>query len=117
MADHAHQEAEGRESANGGFWLQIEGGHHSGPPWERSLFLSTSGNVPNGTILTTLLFAYVGYHTRLLAHHQCRQADCRLVEAHQHVLDLLETALDQTAHLMAGCDEAPEADGEDNEAE
>jgi hypothetical protein len=79
--------------------------------------LSTSGNVPNGTILTTLLFAYVGYHARLLAHHQCSQADCQLVEAHRQVLALLETALDQTAHRMTGCDEAPEAEGEDNKAE
>ncbi len=31
--------------------------------------MSTSGNVASGTILTTLLFAYLGYHARLLAHH------------------------------------------------
>lgn len=117
MTDHAHQEAEGREQAHGAFWLQLEGDQNAGPPWERHLSLSTSGNVPNGTILTTFLFAYIGYHTRLLAHHQCSHVDCQLVEAHQQVLALLETVLDQTAHLMTGCNEAPEAEGEDHEAE
>ena len=117
MTDHAHQETEGRARANGAFWLQLEGDQDAGPPWERNLVLSTSGNVPNGTILTTLLFAYVGYHTRLLAHHQCSHGGCQLVEAHQQVLDLLETALDQMAHLLAGCDEVPEAERADHEAE
>ena len=117
MAEHTHHEAEGREGEDGDFWLQIEGGPGHGPPWERSLYLSTSGNVANGTILTTLLFAYLGYHERLLAHHQCSQSDCRLVEAHRQLLDLLETALDQTAYLMEGCDEAPEAGAEDDQAD
>ena len=71
----------------------------------------------NGTILTTLLFAYIGYHERLLAHHQCSQLDCRLVRVHRQLLDLLESALDQTAHLLEDCDEEPEASEEDDEAE
>jgi hypothetical protein len=114
---YGHQEPEGHEGDAGDFWLQIEGSHGSGPLWERDLYLSTSGNVANGTIITTLLFAYIGYHDRLLAHHQCSQADCRLVEVHRQLLDLLETALEQTAHLLEGCDEAPEAGAESDQAD
>ncbi|HEY5869726.1 MAG TPA: hypothetical protein VI542_29870, partial [Candidatus Tectomicrobia bacterium] len=117
MAEHTHHEAERGEGEDGDFWLQIEGSPGNASPWEQSLSLSTSGNIANGTILTTLLFAYLGYHARLLAHHQCRQPDGRLVEVHRHVLDLLETALDQTAHLMDGCDEAPEDGAEDDRAD
>jgi hypothetical protein len=116
VTEHVHHEAEGREGEAGDFWLQIESGHSHGPLWERDLYLATSGNVANGTILTTLLFAYIGYHARLLAHHQCSQPDCRLVEVHRQLLDLLETALEQTVHLLEGCDEAPEAGAEDDQA-
>jgi hypothetical protein len=117
VTEHGHQETEGHAGDASDFWLQIESGPHNGPLWERDLSLSTSGNIANGTLLTTLLFAYIGYHDRLLAHHQCSQADCRLVEVHRHVLDLLEHALEQTAHLLEGCDEAPEADTEDDQAD
>ena len=40
-----------------------------------------------------------------------------LAGVHRHVLDLLETTLDQTAHLMEGCDEAPETGAEDDRAD
>jgi hypothetical protein len=84
----------------------------------RNLHVSTSGNVANGTILTTLLCAYIGFHERLLERHQCSNADCRLVWVHQQLRAMLETALDQTAHLLEGCDEEPEySDEEDDEAE
>jgi hypothetical protein len=33
------------------------------------------------------------------------------------VLGLLETALDHTAQLMEGCDEAPEAEAEEDQAD
>jgi hypothetical protein len=91
----------------GDFWVQIESSQGNGNIWDRSLNLSTSGNVANGTILTTLLFAYIGYHERLLDNHQCSHPDCRLVWVHRQLLGMLETALDQTAHLMEGCDEEP----------
>ena len=115
MVDHEHHEADELDLEAGDFWVQIESTQGEGPLWDRSLNLSTSGNVANGTILTTLLFAYIGYHERLLAHHQCSNPDCQLVEVHRHVLGMLETALEQTAQLLEGCDEAPEADeGEDH---
>src|SRR5262244_3296000 len=117
MADHEHHEADELDLEAGDFWVQFESSPGYGPVWDRSLNLSTSGNVANGTILTTLLFAYIGYHERLLAHHQCSNPDCRLVWGHRHVLGLLETALEQTAQLMDGCDEAPESDAEENQAE
>ena len=117
VADHEHHEGEALDLAAGDFWIQLESSHGHGTLWDRSLQLSTSGNVANGTILTTLLFAYIGYHARLLAHHQCSQPDCRLVQVHRQLLDLLETALDQTAHLLEGCDEAPESGEEDDQAE
>lgn len=79
MADHAHHEADELDLAAGDFWLQIESSPGAGSLWDRSLNLSTSGNVANGTMLTTLLLAYIGYHERLLAHHQCSNPDCRLV--------------------------------------
>jgi hypothetical protein len=75
-ADHAHHEADELDLAAGDFWLQIERSPGAGPLWDRSLNLSTSGNVANGTILTTLLLAYIGYHERLLAHHQCSNRWC-----------------------------------------
>src|SRR5262249_8477236 len=112
MADHTHHEADELDLAAGDFWVQIESSPGDGPIWDRSLNLSTSGNVANGTLLTTLLFAYIGYHERLLAHHQCSNPDCRLVWGHRHVLGMLETALEQTAQLLEGCDEAPESDAE-----
>jgi hypothetical protein len=34
-----------------------------------------------------------------------------------YVLGLLETALEQTAQLMDGCDEEPESDAEEDQAE
>src|SRR6266487_18430 len=71
MAESEHHEADELDLAAGDFWVQIESSSGAGPIWDRSLNLSTSGNVANGTILTTLLFAYIGYHERLLAHHQC----------------------------------------------
>jgi len=76
-----------------------------------------SGNVANGTILTTLLFAYIGYHERLLEHHQCNNPDCRLVWGHRQLLGLLETALAQTAQLMEDCDEEPESGEEEDQAD
>jgi hypothetical protein len=114
MADHEPYEVDELELAAGDFWVQIESRPGEGSLWDRSLTLSTSGNVANGTILTTLLFAYIGYHERLLAHHQCSNPDCQLVEGHRHVLGMLETALEQTAQLMDGCDEAPESDAEED---
>ena len=117
MADHEHHEADELDLAAGDFWVQIESSQGDGHIWDRSLNLSTSGNVANGTILTTLLFAYIGYHERLLAHHQCSNPDCHLVEGHRHVLGMLETALEQTAQLLEGCDEAPESDEEEDHAE
>jgi len=97
--------------------VQIESSQGNGNIWDRSLNLSTSGNVANGTILTTFLFAYIGYHARLLDNHQCSHPDCRLVWVHRQLLGMLETALDQTAHLMEGCDEEPESGEEEAEAE
>jgi hypothetical protein len=117
MADHAHHEADELDLAAGDFWVQIESSPGDGPIWDRSLNLSTSGNVANGTLLTTLLFAYIGYHERLLAHHQCSNPDCRLVWGHRQVLGMLETVLDQTAQLLEGCDEAPESDAEEDQAD
>jgi hypothetical protein len=117
MADHEHHEADELDLAAGDFWVQIESSQGEGPLWDRNLNLSTSGNVANGTILTTLLFAYIGYHERLLAHHQCSHPDCRLVGVHRQVLGMLETALEQTAQLLEGCDEEPESDEEEDEAE
>jgi hypothetical protein len=117
MADHAHHEADELDLAAGDFWVQIESSPGDGPIWDRSLNLSTSGNVANGTLLTTLLFAYIGYHERLLAHHQCSNPDCRLVWGHRQVLGMLETVLDQTAQLLEGCDEAPESDVEADQAD
>ncbi len=117
MAESEHHEADELDLAAGDFWVQIESSPGAGPLWDRSLNLSASGNVANGTILTTLLFAYIGYHERLLAHHQCSNPDCRLVSGHQHVLGLLETALEQTAQFMDGCDEEPESDAGEDQAE
>ena len=79
MADHEHHEAGELDLEAGDFWVQIESSQGEGRIWDRSLNLSSSGNVANGTILTTLLFAYIGYHERLLAHHQCSNPNCRLV--------------------------------------
>jgi hypothetical protein len=110
MADHEHHETDELNLAAGDFWVQLESSSGDGPLWDRSLNLSTSGNVANGTILTTLLFAYIGYHERLLAHHQCSNPDCQLVGVHRQLLGLLETALEQTAQLLEGCDEASEAE-------
>jgi hypothetical protein len=117
MADHEPQEADELDLAAGDFWVQLESSPGEGLLWDRSLNLSTSGNVANGTILTTLLFAYIGYHERLLAHHQCSNPDCRLVRVHRQLLGMLETVLDQTAQLMEGCDEEPESDEEEDQAE
>ena len=121
MADHEHDETDELDYERGDFWVQIES---SGLPglasksnsniFYRTLHLSTSGNVGRGTILTTLLFAYIGFHERLLENHQCSNPDCGLVRVHRQLLGMLETALDQTAHLMEGCDEEPES-GDDEE--
>ena len=72
MAEHEHHETDELDYEAGDFWVQTESGQGNGQIWDRSLNLSTSGNVANGTILTTLLFAYIGYHERLLDNHQCR---------------------------------------------
>lgn len=119
MADHEHYETDEDELdfEAGDFWVQIESSQGDGSILERSLNLVTSGNVANGTILTTLLCAYIGYHARLLDEHQCSTPDCRLVWVHRQVLGMLETALEQTAHLLEGCDEAPEAEEEADEAD
>jgi hypothetical protein len=117
VADHAHDETDALDVDAGDFWLQIESSQGDGHIVERHLNLSTSGNVANGTILTTLLFAYIGYHARLLDNHQCSHPDCRLVGVHRQLLGMLETALDQTAHLLEGCDEEPESAEEADEAE
>ena len=117
MAEHEHHEADELDFAAGDFWVQIESSQGNGHIWDRNLNLSTSGNVANGTILTTLLFAYIGYHERLLDNHQCSNPGCRLVWVHQELLSMLETALDQTAHLMADCDEEPESGEEEDGAE
>jgi hypothetical protein len=109
VAGHEHHEADQLDFAAGDFWLQIESRQGNGTLWDRHLTLSTSGNVANGTLLTTLLFAYIGYHERLLAHHRCSHPDYRLVWGHRQVLGLLETTLDQTAQLMEGCDEEPDS--------
>jgi hypothetical protein len=114
VAEHEHQEVDELDLESGDFWIQIESSHGNGTLWDRHLNLSTSGNVANGTILTTLLFAYLGYHERLLANHQCSNPACRLVWVHRQLLGMLETALDQTAPLMEGCDEEPES-GEDED--
>ena len=66
MAEHEHHETDELDDEAGDFWLQIESGQGDGHIWDRSLNLSTSGNVANGTILTTLLFAYIGYHERVV---------------------------------------------------
>jgi hypothetical protein len=117
MADHEHHEADELDLEGGDFWIQIESSQGEGALWDRSLNLSTSGNVANGTILTTLLFAYIGYHARLLAQHQCSNPDCRLVAVHRQLLGMLETALDQTVQHVEGCDEEPEFEAEDEQAE
>jgi hypothetical protein len=117
VADHEHDEGDELDLEAGDFWIQIESSPGEGPIWDRSLNLSTSGNVANGTILTTLLFAYIGYHARLLAQHQCSNPDCRLIEVHRQLLGMLETALDQTVQLLEGCDEEPEFDEEEEQAE
>ena len=117
MADHEHDEEDELDLEAGDFWIQMESSQGEGSLWDRSLSLSTSGNVANGTILTTLLFAYIGYHARLLAQHQCSNPDCRLVEVHRQLLGMLETALDQTVQLLEGCDEEPEGDEEEEQAE
>jgi len=64
-----------------------------------------------------LLFAYIGYHERLLEHHQCSNPDCRLVWGHRQLLGLFETALAQTAQLMEDCDEEPESGEEEDQAD
>ena len=112
VAEYAYDEADELDLEGGDFWIQIESSLGEGHIWDRSLNLSTSGNVANGTILTTLLFAYIGYHERLLAQHQCSNPDCRLVWGHWQLLGMLETALDQTAQLLEGCDAEPESDEE-----
>ena len=117
MAEHEPHEADELDLEAGDFWVQIESSQGNGTILDRSLNLATSGNVANGTILTTLLFAYIGYHERLLAHHQCSNPDCRLVWVHRQLLGMLETALDQTAHLMEGCDEEPESGEEEDDTD
>lgn len=122
MAEHEHDETDELDYEHGDFWVQIESSAMpglasagSGNIWDRSLHLSTSGNVGRGTILTTLLFAYIGFHERLLENHQCSDPECGLVQVHRQLLGMLETALDQTAHLMEDCDEEPELDDDEEE--
>jgi len=118
VAEHKHQATDELDLAAGDFWVQIESSQGNGTLLDRRLNLATSGNVANGTILTTLLFAYIGYHARLLKNHQlCSNPDCRLVWIHCQLLGMLETALDQTAHLMEGCDEEPESGEEEDDTD
>ena len=114
MDEHEHHEEDELDYEAGDFWVQIESRDGGDNIWERSLHLVTSGNVANGTVLTTLLFAYIGYHERLLEEHQCSNPDCQLVGVHRQLRTMLETALDQMVHLLEGCDEAPEAGEEDD---
>jgi len=116
VAEHEHPERDDLDYEAGDFWVHLESSaapelatEARGDIWDRNLHLATSGNVANGTLLTTLLFAYIGFHERLLENHQCSNPDCRLVWGHRQLRDMLETALDQTAHLMEGCDEEPES--------
>ena len=91
MPEHEHHHNDDElDYEAGDFWVQIESSavpelatEESGDIWDRSLHLSTSGNVANGTLLTTLLFAYIGFHERLLENHQCSNPDCQLVQAHR----------------------------------
>ena len=115
MDEYEHHERDDLDYEAGDFWVQIERRDESGNILDRGLDLSTSGNVANGAVLTTLLFAYLGYHERLLEDHQFSNPDCRLVWVHQQLRTMLETALDQTVHLLQGCDEEPEAGEEDAE--
>ena len=115
MDAHEHHERDSLDYETEDFWVEIESRYERGNIWDRRLYLSTSGDVANGAVLTTLLFAYLGYHERLLAQHQCSNPDCRLVWVHQQVRTMLETALEQTGHLMEGCDEEPETGEEDAE--
>jgi hypothetical protein len=113
--EHEHHEIDDLDYEAGDFWVQLESINAGGNIWDRSLHLTTSGDVANGAVLTTLLFAYLGYHERLLEHHQCSNPDCRLVWVHEQLRTMLETALDQTVHLLEGCDEEPETGEEDTE--
>jgi hypothetical protein len=113
--EHEDSERDDFDYEVGDFWVQIESRDGNGNIWERSLQLASSGNVANGAVLTTLLFAYIGYHERLLEQHQCSNPDCQLVSVHRQLRTMLETALDQTGHLLEGCDEEPEAGEEDAE--
>lgn len=122
MAEHEHHETDELDYERGDFWLQIEcraspelALEGSGDIWDRGLHLSTSGNVANGTVLTTLLLAYLGFHEQLLENHQCSNPDCRLVWVHRQWHNMLETAFDQTAHLMESCDEEPESGNEEED--
>ena len=115
MDEHEHQEIDDLDYEAGDFWVELESRYESGNSLDRRLYLSTSGNVANGAVLTTLLFAYLGYHERLLEDHQCSNPNCRLVWVHQQLRTMLETALDQTVHLLQGCDEEPETAEEDAE--
>jgi hypothetical protein len=113
--EQEHQESDDLDYEAGDFWVQIESRDASGNIWDGNLHLSASGNVANGAVLTTLLLAYLGYHERLLEHHQCSNPDCRLVWLHQQLRTMLETVLDQTVHLLEGCDEEPDTGEEDAE--
>jgi len=87
--EHEHQEIDALDYEAGDFWVQIESIYAGGNIWDRSLHLTTSGNVANGSVLTTLLFAYIGYHERLLENHQCSNPDCRLVWVHEQLRTML----------------------------
>ena len=58
MAEHAHHEVDELDLDAGDFWIQIESSQGNGTLWDRHLTLSTSGNVANGTILTTLPYPF-----------------------------------------------------------
>ena len=124
VAEQEYHETDDLDYDAGDFWVHLESSavpelatEENGAIWDRSLHVSTSGNVANGTMLTTLLFAYIGFHVRLLENHQCSNPDCRLVWVHRQLRDMLETALEQTAHLLEGCDEEPEFDEEEETEE
>ena len=117
MADHAHDETDALDVDAGDFWLQIESSQGDGPIVERHLNLSTSGNVANGTMRRP-------YSLRISATmHGCSTTTSVAIRTADwwaytgSCLGMLETALDQTAHFLEGCDEEPESAEEADEAE
>ena len=96
MAEHEDHEAEELDFEAGDFWVQIESRQGDGAILDQNLNLATSGNVANGTVLTTLLFAYIGYHERLLGNHQCGNPDCRLVLVSHNFAHVCQSSVHQS---------------------